>query len=160
MTDAGFSMALACAALGLGVSAAPARQRWMLLALLVAVTGLATALPVPEGLQSLAPMALGGSTLATAALTYFGTRAAMFWWPAVANLGLWLGMLVNGGVASFGDFGAGLPLLLLALPADLLRGRGLQVVSYVMASWVITSGFINLAFTLLRPSMPATDHML
>jgi hypothetical protein len=160
MTATGFSIGLGCAAIGLGISAAPARQSWSLVALLLAVTGAISAIPVAAPLQPQGLTAMGCSTIAMAALAFFGTRVAKLWWPAVANLGLWFGISIHGGASLVFDLGAGLPFLLLRFPAAVLRTRGLEMVNYVVASWVITASFIGLAFKLLSPAGTAMDHVL
>lgn len=160
MTGTGFAIALACGALGLALSAAAARQRWLALALLGATALLAGKLPAAAALQPLALKALGAGTIVTAALAYFGTRAVPLLGLAAASLGLWLGVLLQARETSIAELALGMACVLLFLPAKMLRMRGMQVATYVVASWIITAGFINLVFTLLKPSGPIMDHML
>lgn len=160
MSGIGFAIGLACAALGLGISAAPSRQRWMLLGLLFVVLLIAGHVSMALALQPVALKALGVGTIVTAALAYFGSRASLFWGLATLSLGLWLGILFQAGVASSGDLALGLACVLLFIPADFLRARGLQVATYVVASWIVTAGFIYLVFALLKPAGPIMDHML
>lgn len=160
MSGIGFAIGLASAALGLGISAAPSRQRWILLGLLIVAVALAGEVPATLTLQPVALKALGIGTIATAALSYFGLRAAPFWGLATVSLGLWLGVLFQAGMTPAGDLALGLACVLLFIPAGLLRARGLQVATYVVASWIVTAGFINLLFALLKPAGPIMDHML
>lgn len=160
MTGAGFSIALACGAFGLVLSAAPARQGWLALVLLAVMALMADKLSAALSLQPIALKALGAGTVVTAALAYFGARAVPFLGLAGASLGLWLGVLLQGGETSITELAAGLACLLLFLPARMLSVRGMQVATYVVASWIITAGFINLVFALLKPSGPIMDHML
>ena len=160
MTGTGFSIALACGAFGLVLSAAPARQGWLALVLLAVVALVENKLSAALSLQSMALRALGAGTIMTAALAYFGTRAVPLLGLAAASLGLWLGVLLQGGGTSIAELALGLACLLLSLPARMLRVRGMQVATYVVASWIITAGFINLVFALLKPSGPIMDHML
>lgn len=160
MNGSGFSIALAGGALGLALSMAQARQAWLALASLAAMALAAGKLPLALALQPIAPTALGAGTIVTAVLAYFGRRGAPLLGLAAANLGLWLGVLLQGGEAAIMELAAGMACLLLFVPAKLLHDRGMQVATYVVASWIITAGFINLAFALLRPSGPVMDHML
>lgn len=160
MTGTGFSIGLGCAAFGLGVSAATARQAVLLLVLLGVVTTLVASVAQAVLLAPTVFVALGCSTIATAALAYLGVRGERLWWIAAANLGLWIGVAIGGEPVSLTALWLGLAFLLILVPAGLLHRRGLRVPTYVAASWVITAGFIHLAFTLSRPAAPVMDHML
>lgn len=160
MTGVGFSIALACGAFGLVLSAAPARQGWMALVLLAVMALAAGKLPPALALQPMALKALGAGTIITAALSYLGNRAIPLLGLAAASLGLWLGVLLQSGEIRVAELALGMACLLLFLPAKMLRMRGMQVATYVVASWIITAGFINLVFAFLKPSGPIMDHML
>jgi len=160
MTGAGFSIALACGAFGLVLSAAPARQGWLALVLLAVMALTADKISAALLLQPIALKALGAGTVVTAALAYFGARAVPLLGLAGASLGLWLGVLLQSGETSITELAVGMACVLLFLPAAMLRVRGMQVATYVVASWIITAGFINLVFALLKPSGPVMDHML
>lgn len=160
MSGTGFSIALACGGLGLVLSAAPARQGWLALALLAVMTLATGKLPFALALQPMALKALGAGTIVTAALAYLGSRAAPLLGLAAANLGFWLGVLFQSGETSAPELALGGGCVLLFFPARFLHERGMQVATYVVASWIITAGFINLVFALLQPSGPVMDHML
>jgi hypothetical protein len=160
MTGSGFSIALASGALGLALSAMPSRQSWLASPLLIVSAVVAGVFPAVTALEPLALKALGAGTIATAALVYFGQRAAPLLGLTAASLGLSLGILFRGGDTPITEIIPGMMCMLVLIPAKMLRARGMQVATYVLASWVIAAGLINLVFALLRPSGPTMDHML
>lgn len=160
MSGIGFAIGLACAAFGLALSSASWRLRWGLLGLLMALISLVAHVSEALVLQTVALKALGLGTIATAPIVCFRVRPAPACALATVSLGLWLGILFQTGAASSLDLALGLPCALLFIPAEMLRTRGLQVATYVVASWIVTAGFINLAFALFKPAGPIMDHML